>query len=174
MSAPVGVRKLVLTAHVATAVGWFGALLAYLVLDLVATTGGDVQRVRAAYVGMDLTVSYVIVPLALGSVAIGILNALITPWGLLRHYWVVVKLVLTLAATAVLLIERRTVRLLAEDATSGADPRAQLGTLVHSIGGLVVLLLVLVLSVYKPSGVTRYGWRKQQRMKDERALRRTS
>jgi hypothetical protein len=35
-------------------------------------------------------------------------------------------------------------------------------TLVHSVGGTVVLLVVLVLNVYKPRGMTRYGWRKQQ------------
>jgi hypothetical protein len=26
----------------------------------------------------------------------------------------------------------------------------------------VVLLVILVLNVYKPQGITRYGWRKQQ------------
>jgi hypothetical protein len=40
------------------------------------------------------------------------------------------------------------------------------GTLPHSVGGLVVLGVVLVLNVYKPQGVTPYGWRKQQ---EERA-----
>jgi potassium/hydrogen antiporter len=37
------------------------------------------------------------------------------------------------------------------------------GTLLHSGLGLLVLLVVLVLNVYKPRGLTRYGWRKQQR-----------
>jgi hypothetical protein len=32
---------------------------------------------------------------------------------------------------------------------------------VHAAGGLAVLLIPAVLSVYKPPGLTRYGWRKQ-------------
>ena len=32
---------------------------------------------------------------------------------------------------------------------------------IHAAGGIVVLLIPIVLSVYKPPGLTRYGWRKQ-------------
>jgi hypothetical protein len=95
-------------------------------------------------------------------VIIGIVNALGTSWGLFRHYWVLMKLLLTLVATAVLLLETQTIRTSADAAESGADPRGLPGTLPHSIGGLVVLLLVTILSTYKPKGQTRYGWRKQQ------------
>lgn len=35
-------------------------------------------------------------------------------------------------------------------------------TLLHSVSGLMVLLVVQVLNVYKPQGLTSYGWRKQQ------------
>jgi hypothetical protein len=38
---------------------------------------------------------------------------------------------------------------------------------IHAGGGLLVLLLPVVLSVYKPRGMTRYGWRKQH---EQRAL----
>jgi hypothetical protein len=31
----------------------------------------------------------------------------------------------------------------------------------HAVGGLLVLFVPLALSLYKPRGVTRYGWRKQ-------------
>lgn len=156
-------RRCVLTAHVATSVGWWGALLAYVALDVVAATSGDDQAVRAAYTAMAVVVSYVIVPLAVASVGIGILNAWGTMWGLLRHYWVLLKLVLTVIATTVLLIETRTVTALAEAATSATDPGDLPNTLVHSVGGLVVLTVVLVLSVFKPPGLTRYGWRKRRR-----------
>ena len=33
--------------------------------------------------------------------------------------------------------------------------------MVHASLGMLVLLLTTVLGVYKPKGVTRYGWRKQ-------------
>lgn len=157
-----GMRKFVLSTHITTSVGWLGAVLAYLALDITATTGQDVETVRAAYVAMAIMISYAIVPLALASTIIGIVTALGTPWGLLRHYWILVKLLLTVFAATVLLIEASTVRHLADAATSGIDPRELPGTLLHSIGGSVVLLLVMVLSAYKPRGVTRYGWRRQQ------------
>ena len=148
--------------HVVTSMGWLGAVLAYIALVVTAVASSDTARIRAAYLAMDMTVTYAIVPLALAAVIIGVVNALGTSWGLFRHYWVLVKLLLTLVATTVLLLEAQTVRSLAEAAGSGADPRDLPGTLPHSIGGLVVLLIVTVLSIYKPKGLTRYGWRKQR------------
>lgn len=56
---------------------------------------------------------------------------------------------------------------MAEIAASGVDPRELSGSLPHSIGGLIVLLVATILSVYKPRGVTRYGWRKQQKRRPE-------
>ena len=155
-------RKAVLTAHVASSVGWLGAVVAYIALDVTAVRSQDVQLTRAAYLAMEVTIYSVIVPLALASVLIGVVNALGTSWGLFRHYWVLVKLGLTVVATAVLLVETRTVSALADAAGSAADPRDLPGSLPHSIGGLIVLLVVTLLSTYKPKGVTRYGWRKQQ------------
>lgn len=38
--------------------------------------------------------------------------------------------------------------------------------MVHATGGLLVLLVITALSVYKPSGLTRYGQRKQQELWD--------
>jgi hypothetical protein len=155
-------RKTVLVAHVATSVGWLGALTGYLALDLAAATGSDLATVRGAYLAMDLLVRYAIVPLALASVLIGIINAVGTPWGLFRHYWVLVKLTLTLVATGVLLVEVESVRYLAELAASTPDPRRLSSTLPHSVGGLIFLTTALILSVFKPRGLTRYGWRKQR------------
>jgi hypothetical protein len=85
--------------------------------------------------------------------------------GLFRHYWVLISLLLTIIATVVLLVETQTICYFADRAadptTSGDDLRTLGNTLVHSVGGTVVLLVILVLNVYKPRGMTRYGWRKQ-------------
>lgn len=159
---PPRLRKVVLLTHIATSVGWLGAVVAYLALDVTAVASVDIHVVRAAYVAMEVLVYSAIVPFALASVLIGIVNALGTPWGLFRHYWVVVKLVLTLVATAVLMIESRTVSDLADAAANDVDPLALPGTLPHSVGGLLVLLTATLLSVYKPRGLTPYGWRKQR------------
>ncbi len=162
MNTSSGLRRLILTAHITTSVGWLGAVIAYLALDIAATSGQDVASVRAAFFGMEAIIVYVIVPLALASVLIGIVNAVSAPWGLFQHYWVVVKLVLSLFAVIILLLEVQNVRYMADVAATGADPRKLPGSLPHSIGGLIVLVITTILSVFKPRGVTRYGWRKQR------------
>lgn len=112
-----------------------------------------------------------IVPLALASLLTGLVMALGTRWGLFRHYWVLISFLLTIAAVVVLLVETQTIRHLArvaaESTTSNAELRALPSTLLHSAGGLVVLLMVLILNVYKPQGLTPYGWRKLQEQRTE-------
>lgn len=159
-------RKLVLAVHITVSVGWIGSVAAYIVLDVATVASQDVQTLRAAYVAMHAITTWAIVPLALASLATGIIMALGTKWGLWRHYWVVISLVLTLLATVVLLSETRTISSLADQATDPAttddDLRALPSTLVHSVGGMVVLLVIQALNIYKPRGLTKYGWRKQQ------------
>jgi hypothetical protein len=162
VSFPPALRKAVLTTHVVTSVGWLGAVVAYLALDVAAVTSADPDVARAAFVAMDVVVTFAVVPLALASLVIGVVNALGTSWGLFRHYWVVMKLLLTLVATVVLLLQLPGIRSMAEAARAGGDPGDLPGTLAHSIGGLLVLLLVTLLSTYKPRGLTPYGWRRQQ------------
>jgi DMSO/TMAO reductase YedYZ heme-binding membrane subunit len=159
-------RRFALAAHIALAVGWIGAVAGYIALDVAAATSQDAQTLRACYLAMGLIAWYVIVPLALASLLTGLLMSLGTRWGLFRHYWVMISLLLTIIATFVLLVETQTIsyfaRIAADPTTSGEDLRALGSTLVHSVGGTVVLLVILVLNVYKPRGMTPYGWRKQQ------------
>jgi hypothetical protein len=166
MAMSAGVRRLALAAHIALSVGWVGAVAAYIAFDVTAATSRDPQTLRAAYLAMELNARYVIVPLALAALLTGLVMSLGTQWGLFRHYWVVISLLLTLVATAVLLAETRTISHLAavaaDPATSPDDLRALGSTLIHSVGGMAVLLVVLVLNVYKPRGMTRYGRRTQQ------------
>jgi len=160
-----GLRKLALTAHVTSSVGWMGAVACFLALAVVGLTAGDDPAARAAYVAMKTTTWAVIVPLCLASLVTGVIESLGTPWGLLRHDWVVAKLVLTLLATVVLLAHTQPIGLLAHAAARATVPgdlhsiRIQL--LVDAAAALFVLLLATVLAIYKPRGMTPYGWRKQ-------------
>jgi hypothetical protein len=169
MTMTVGVRKFALTAHVASSVGWLGAVVAYLALVIAALTSQDAQRVRAAWIAMELTGWFVIVPLALASLLTGLVQALGTTWGLFRHYWVLFKLLLTVLATIVLLLHMPTVSFLAGVAveTDSAHLGGLPGELLHAGGGLLVLLVTTTLSVYKPRGMTPYGWRKQHEQRTE-------
>jgi hypothetical protein len=160
-----GVRKFALAVHLTVSIGWVGAVAAYMAMDVAATTSRDADTLQAAYLAMEVIARKVIVPLAFASLVTGLVMSLGTKWGLLRHYWVLISLVMTIIATVVLLSQMRTIThfadIAAAPATSLNDLRALGGTLLHSIGGTIVLLVVLVLNLYKPQGMTRYGLRKQ-------------
>jgi hypothetical protein len=162
-----GLRKFALTAHVTFSVGWVGAVIGFLALVVAAMTSQDAQTLRAAWIAMELTGWFAIVPLSLTSLLTGIVMSLGTKWGLFRHYWVLFSLVLTIFATVVLLQHMQTVSYFAGLAaeTDSVDVnrlRGGLwGELLHAGVGLLVLLVIQVLNVYKPRGMTPYGWRKQ-------------
>ena len=86
-------RKLALTVHLTSSVGWIGAVIAYLALGVAAETSSDTQTVRAAWTAMELTGWWVIVPLAVAALLTGLVMSLGTQWGLFRHYWVLISLV---------------------------------------------------------------------------------
>jgi len=160
-------RNLLLTTHITVSVGWIGAVLAYLALVIAALTGPSDQLLRAAWIALELLGWYVLVPLALAALVTGISIALATPWGVLRHYWVATSLLLTVVAAAVLLQHMSTVTLFASIAADAAiaDVRDVLrpalrGELLHAGVGLVVLLGIATLNVYKPGGLTVYGRRR--------------
>lgn len=164
-------RKFVLTTHVICSVGWLGAVAAFLALALTGLRSPNDQTVRAAYLAMNTTGAIVIVPLCFAALVTGLIQSLGTSWGLFRHYWVIVKLALTVGATLLLLLHMQPVRELAAVAAEGAiltdelrDSRVQL--VADAGAALAVLIVNTVLSVYKPRGITRYGWRKQR---EERA-----
>ena len=167
MTLPPRVRDAALVAHVVASVGWLGAAAAFLALALAGLNARDAATVAGAYLAMDVTTRLVIVPLALAALATGLVMSLGTRWGLLRHYWVVIKLALTLVATLVLLMQVEPMRALAALASEGAlEPgpmsAARLSPVVHAAGGIVVLLTTTVLSVFKPRGLTAYGEREER------------
>jgi uncharacterized membrane protein len=161
------VRKAALAAHVAVSVGWLGAVLAFLGLSVVGLTSGDPETVRGAYLVMEPVAWFVLAPLAFASLVTGLVQSLGTTWGVFRHYWVLAKLVINVFSTIVLLTYMETFRVLADTA---ADPSADVGAVrnpsptLHASLAALLLLVATTLAVYKPRGMTRYGWRKQQQL----------
>lgn len=155
-------RKFVLTAHIASSVGWLGAVIGFLVLTIAGLTSQEVRMVQAVYLASEPMTRLVIVPLALASLLSGVVQSLGARWGLFRHYWVLFKLVLTVLATAVLLAYTQTVTHFADTAreTAGASADGLASYAFHSAGGLVILIVTTIRSVYKPAGTTPYGERK--------------
>ena len=155
-------RKFVLATHVTSSVAWMGGVACFLVLAIAGFTSSQTQTVQAAYLAMSLICWFVVIPLSLASPATGVIQALGTPWGLTKHYWVLVKLLITIPCSAVLLLHMLPTTRLAAAAVQGGlvgeamqDLRVQL--IADSAVALGVLLLTVVLAVYKPRGLTEAG-----------------
>jgi hypothetical protein len=167
-----GLRKLGLTAHVTFSVGWLGAVAGFLALAVAGLTSHDAQMVRAAYLAMKLTAWCVIVPLSVASPLTGLIQSLGTTWGLFRHYWVLIKFLITIPATLILMLHMQPIGHLARAVANATLAHGELGGLRFQLvadagAALVVLLVVTALSVYKPPGMTRYGRRKQREEREE-------
>jgi hypothetical protein len=147
-------------------VGWIGAVAAYLVIAITGLTTADDGLARAAYRIMELLGWWVIVPSSIAALASGLVQSIATDWKLTRYYWILSKLVLTVFATLVLL---RHMQAVGSMAAIAADPlrtftQAQterLQLVVHPAGGLVVLLIITAISVFKPWGLTPFARRER-------------
>ena len=147
-------RKLLLTAHLIVAVGLLGADAALIALGIAGLRGADPATV---YPAAHLVAVAVVVPLALLALATGLALGLLTQWGLVRHWWVTIKLALTVVLTgmALFLLTPRLGALADEaTATAGAElafaDRLPVALAVMAAGA--VLVLNVVLALYKPFG----------------------
>jgi len=167
-------RRLALTAHVSCSVGWLGAIAVFLALAVIGLASQQPQTARGVYLAMEPAAWSVLVPLAFASLLTGIIQSLGTSWALARHYWVLAKLLINVVTTTVLLLYLPTFTAMA---AAAADPRVDLAAVrnpspvVHAGAAMVLLLLAAVLSVYKPRGMTRYGWRRRQQERDGNSRR---
>lgn len=164
---PPAVRKFALTTHVIASVAWLGAVACFLALAVSGLVSEDASQVQAAYLAMSLTTWVVIVPLSLLTPLTGLVMSLGTAWGLVRHYWVIAKLVITVPACVLLLLHLRPIGHLAQVVSETSLAHGELQglrvQLVANAGAAVVALFVAtLLSVYKPRGLTPYGRRRRE------------
>lgn len=164
-------RKLVLTIHVITTMGWLGSAAAYIPIAAYVLSNQDADMLRSSIQIMSLVANYIVVPVAFASLLTGVALSLGTRWGLFRHYWIFFKLLFTVLAVFMLVAYIQELSHAASIASKSALSNADISILkdsihiVHPSGGLLIVLVVTVLSVYKPKGMTRYGWRKQLEIK---------
>ena len=158
------IRKAALTAHITSTLSWLGAIAGFLALAIAGIRSNDMQLVRSTYLAMELIGWYVLVPLCVASLLTGLIMSLGTTWGLFRHYWVVIKFVITVVSSVILFMYTQTLEQLGELAR---DPALSIEALrngspvLHASAAIVALLVNTVLSVYKPRGLTAYGQSKQ-------------
>lgn len=169
--------KLALTTHITCSVGWLGGVAGFLALSIAGLTSRNAEVVRGAYLSMNLIGLYAIVPLSLAALATGLVQSLGTEWGLLRHYWILVKLTLTIGATGLLMHHQfGAVEMAARRASAlprGTLPEiGGLGTELAGTAGFaaVTLLAITAISVFKPWGLTPYGHRERRERRKSAGL----
>lgn len=149
--------KLMLTSHITFSIGWFGAVVVFLVLAITGLTSQDNQLARASLIAMELCAWFVIVPFCLTSLFTGLVQAIGTKWGLFKHYWIIVKLFLTVGSTLLLLLHMQPISYLAavatDDSFANSQYAEQIINLISKAGAaIVVLLAIITISIYKPWG----------------------
>ncbi|MGO1056637.1 hypothetical protein [Crossiella sp. CA198] len=152
-------RKAVLVAHLVGAGGWIGldVVLAVLVFTAAGTT--DAALAALCYQALELLV-WPMLSLAVLCLVSGVILGLGTKYGLVRYWWVAVKLVLNLALLALVAFALRSgVIEVAEYGRQLAAGQAGLrgpGDLIYPpIVSTTALLFATVISVYKPWGRLR-------------------
>lgn len=152
-------RRIVLTVHILASAGWAGAVAVFLVFALSGLSAPD--RAAVAYPAMQVATVWVIQPLSFLAPATGLLLACGTRWGLIRHYWVLIKAVMILPASALLLLHTGPINHLAAAVLACPLPAAARSTQVQMAVdaglALVVFILSAGLGVLKPVGVTPFA-----------------
>jgi hypothetical protein len=144
-------HKIALTVHILASVGWFGVAVMVVFCGVGAAAASDPTLSNALYRTMGVA-PWLSIPAGLLAVATGVLLGLGTTYGVIRHWWVVVKIAI---AVAVVVTDAVLVGRVAHDAavTGTASGPLYGSTTAH----VVVLAVATVLSVFKPWGRTRWG-----------------
>jgi len=158
-------RKVWLTLHIGIGVGWLGVGLGMLFLSIVGMTTDRHEVRHHTYALMESFDLALAIPSAFLAIFTGAVVSLGTPWGLVKHRWVLAKLIIALSLPVLSTFESTWVEVLVERTE---DPAAEPGrTGIQLIGILAVFLTLLwtatILSVFKPGGRTRWGRRESTR-----------
>ncbi|MCP2263444.1 hypothetical protein ACFQHV_22740 [Promicromonospora thailandica] len=159
---PPPLRKAVLTVHVVSAGAWIGIDVLVAVLAALALGDGP-DAVRG--LALRALAAFVVPPMltaALVCLATGVLLGLATRWGLVRYWWVAVKLVTTLVLCTLIVVLLRPgmadVGAAGTAVEAGQVPAADVSFLAYPPAvSLTALAVATVLSVYKPWGRVRPG-----------------
>jgi hypothetical protein len=179
-----GFSKFVLTSHITFSVGWLGAVAVFLTLAITGMTSQDNQLARSAYLAMELSGWYVIVPFCFASFGTGLLQSIGTKWGLFRYYWITVKLFLTIGASVLLLLHMQPISYMAGVAKKTALLDSQeiglrMQLIAEAGAAIFALLIITTISAYKPWGKIQFKQKsnneyidaKQQKINKMKSLR---
>ena len=154
-------RQTVLVVHIVSAGAWIGIDVIVAVLVLTGWFGGDDGTRGIAYQALARFVFWPMLTAGLTCLVTGLLLGMATKWGLLRYWWVAVKLTLNLVLCTLILVALNPgmdeVRGYGEALSAGGSPDdAVVSQLFYPPAvSLTALSLATVLAVMKPWGRTR-------------------
>jgi hypothetical protein len=153
-------RKGVLVLHVGSAGAWLGIDVVMAFVTFTALLTDDLQTRALCYLVLERFVVWPLVMTGLVCLLTGLLLGLGSKYGLVKFWWVLVKLVLNLVLTALALVSLRPgVAELGEAGrriAAGGPDTVPLGDMIYPpIVSPTMLVLAMVLSVYKPWGRIR-------------------
>jgi hypothetical protein len=146
-------RRTVTTIHIVSGVGLLGATSATLLLAINGAATDEVAFADSIYRLMSLNSAVFGIPLSMLSLVTGIVLGLGTRWGVLRHWWTTLKLLLILGVlvNGSLMIGPTVDELRDAPMAAGAQTRAVFAAALSA----AMLLTATSLSVFKPGGRLR-------------------
>ena len=153
-------RKGFLVVHVASAGAWIGIDVVMAVFVFTALLADDDSTKALCYRALELFAVWPLLTTGLVCLASGIVLGLGTKYGLVRYWWVAIKLVLNIVLTALVLVALRpAVTEAAEQGRQfavGAPASLAVGDLIFPpIVSPTALRIAVVLAVFKPWGRIR-------------------
>lgn len=152
-------RRVWLTLHVGVSVGWLGLATAMSTLAVAgATADGHAVR-HGAYVLMHVFDLAIVIPSVALAILTGLVVSLGTKWGLVRHWWVLLKFAISLVIPVVATVQSGWIEELEHRTLDPAGDPGGLGLVLVCcmLAYTALLWTAVVLSVVKPGGRTRWG-----------------
>jgi hypothetical protein len=145
--------------HIASAGAWLGIDVVMGVVIFTALLAGDATR-ALCYQALELFAGWPLVVAGLVCLASGVVLGLGTPYGLVRYWWVVIKLAINIAFVALVPVALRPeVLAKAEHGRqymAGLPAVLDVGLLIYPpIVSPAGLLIATILAVFKPWGLIR-------------------
>lgn len=163
--------KLFLISHITFSIGWLGAIAVFIVLAVKGFNASDKQIAQSTFLAMEVSAWLVILPFCIASLITGLIQAFITHWGLFKYYWIIVKLILTLAMTILLILHLQPISSLLNNANNHTpvtlnDSKTLLDLITKAGLAILALVAITTISIYKPWGKVQDN--KQENMKNNK------
>jgi hypothetical protein len=150
-------RKTTLVVHLVSAGAWIGIDVIVAVLVAVGWWSDDAERRAAAYQALGFFVVWPMFAMALVCLASGVVLALGSKWGLVRYWWVALKLAINLLLSTLVVVALRPGMPDVVDhgraIAAGVPSDVDVGNLFFPPAvSLTLLTVATVLAVFKPWG----------------------